>query len=106
MKTVEKVSADESIPMSEKVSSEEKLDMGTVEKIESMDTPLVEGEPLKEQEEEVEEAQFETFVIEPKAVQKRGRKKRCKKPESYSELDEDLQDTFISSSNIIEQNQE
>jgi len=101
MKTVEKTSTDETISLSEKVSSEE-----TLEKIESMDTPSVEGEPLKEQEEEVEEAEFETFVIEPKAVQKRGRKKRCKNPESYSELDEDLQDTFISSSNIIEQNQE
>eukprot|EP00090_Calanus_glacialis_P018800 TRINITY_DN29123_c0_g1_i1.p1 TRINITY_DN29123_c0_g1~~TRINITY_DN29123_c0_g1_i1.p1 ORF type:complete len:3087 (-),score=783.11 TRINITY_DN29123_c0_g1_i1:152-8311(-) len=105
----EKISANDSIGLEDKTPTVEKFEEQKTESAEIMepvDQEPTAGEPSKRQEDHVEEAQFETFVIEPKAVQKRGRKKRCKKPESYSELDEDLQDAFISSSNIIEQNQE
>ena len=102
-------STTESASLPEITSQEEKeSDVGKqyVQKEAPTDNQLTEEITLQQSEENLEEAQFETFVIEPKAVQKRGRKKRCKKPESYSELEENLQDAFISSSNIVEQTQE
>ena len=74
-----------------------------------------ENEPSSVLEEPVEDDQKanevedeeETFVIEPRVLKKRGRKRKAKQADIQFELDdEDLQDDFISSSGFIEQLQE
>ena len=92
--------------VSESIDKNEDLDIEQ-DVMEDLQIVSVETDAMEEQAETEGpgESECETFVIEPKPT-KRGRKKRGKKVVTYSELEEDLQDDSISSSNIVEQIQE